>query len=317
MNTVQNDNHNTIMELKDVTKVFRRGFFRKENIYAVNHISFNLYQGNIVSLIGESGSGKTTTGKMILKLLKPTSGNIYYRGRDINLIKSAPQKVEYYKDVQAVFQEPFASFNPLFRVDRIFDMVFSSLLPAIKSHDEREEQVHTVLRSVHLEPREVLQKYPHQLSGGQLQRLLIARALLLHARILVADELISMLDASTRVGVLNLLGELAYRKGLAVIFITHDLSLGFYMSDKSLIMYNGRLVETGDTEKVYNEAVHPYTKLLLNSVPDIGFRWNMDKEFNPEHIGSDIDNFYNKNRNRYPKGLVQTGDGDHKVMYTL
>lgn len=300
----------TVLELRNLSKVFSSGTFRKRYNYAVNEVSFALKRGSIVSLIGESGSGKTTAGKMILKLLRPTSGQILFGGRNIAGITGRRERREYYRRVQGVFQEPFASFNPLFKVDRVFDMVRSVFYPGQRNW---KREVEEALRSVNLEAGEVLGKFPHQLSGGQLQRLLIARALLMQSEVLVADELISMLDASTRIGVLNLLGKLAYDRGLAVIFITHDLSLGYYISDESLIMYNGRLVEVGATEKVYEQPTHPYTKLLMKSVPDISFRWDMEEEFDPGEISRTVEGFYERNRKSYAPGLVEWAP-EHRVL---
>jgi peptide/nickel transport system ATP-binding protein len=295
--------------VEGVCKRFTSGLIAKTVTRAVDDVSFRLQRGRIVSLIGESGSGKTTMGKLILKLLEPTAGAIRFCGEEIGCYRSTKEKRRYYRKVQAVFQEPFSSFNPLYKVDRVFDLVFRGLSPETTGRDAK---VRDALRSVNLEPEEVLGKYPHQLSGGQLQRILIARALVLDAEVLIADELISMLDASTRIGVLNLLGKLAAERGLSVLFITHDLSLGYYISDESLIMYRGRLVETGETRKVYHRAAHPYTKLLLRSVPDIGTRWDPQERFVPETITETIEHFYRQHAEAAP-GLQEIEPG-HYVM---
>lgn len=241
-----------IMSVKNLSKVFKSGVIRPKYTAAVQDVSFDIKAGTIISLIGESGSGKTTIGKLILKLIKPSSGNIYYRENDIEEINNKDELKKYYKKVQGIFQDPFATFNPLYRVDRIFDMIYDSF-----GYDKKnkEERIYQVLQDVNLVPERTLGKFPHQLSGGQLQRLLIARALLMDVDVLIADELISMLDASTRIGVLNLLVELTKKNGMSIIFITHDLNLGYYISDESLIMYKGRLVESGDTKKIYENPV--------------------------------------------------------------
>jgi len=174
--------------------------------------------------------------------------------------------------VQGVFQDPFSSYNPIFKADRIFKMVHAEFFPEV-SGDEWRARLEDALESVSLNPEDVLHKYPHQLSGGQLQRLLIARALLLDIRYLVADEIISMLDASTRIDVLNLLADLKER-GLGVLFITHDLSLGNYISDTTVILRHGSIVEMGETEKVFGNPQHPYTQMLLASVPRLHAKWN-------------------------------------------
>lgn len=304
----------TVLEFIRVTKKFHvGGLFSGSDFTAVDDVSFSLRSGEILSLIGESGSGKTTIGRMILKLLKPTSGQILFRGEDTANL-SGKEKISYYDHVQAVFQEPFSSFNPLYKIDRVFTMIFSRYFPKT-SVAERKERIDDALIEVNLEPKMILGKYPHQLSGGQLQRILIARALLLRTQLLVADELISMLDASTRIGVLNLLGKLAQEKGLAVIFITHDLSLGYYISDLSLIMYQGRIIEMGETSKVYHHPAHPYTRLLLRSVPDVGMKWDNDETFNPDMIEKEIQAFYDANRQK-AKGLQQI-EADHLAVLSI
>jgi len=302
-------NNNVIMSVKNLTKVFKSGMINPDITVAVKDVSFDIKPGQIISLIGESGSGKTTIGKLILKLIKPTEGHIFYKGQDITLLNSKEETRGYYKKVQAIFQDPFATFNPLYRVDRVFDMIFKSF-----GYDEanKEEKIYQVLKDVNLNPDRTLGKFPHQLSGGQLQRLLIARALLMDVDILIADELISMLDASTRIGVLNLLVELCKKNGMSVVFITHDLNLGYYISDDSLIMYKGRLVERGDTKKIYENPVHPYTQMLFESVPEIGDRWDPDVEFLPEQIVYDVRDFY---KNNAGKGFVEIEE-NHNVLYS-
>jgi peptide/nickel transport system ATP-binding protein len=199
-----------------------------------------------------------------------TSGSITFDGDDIAGLGHADLKA-YYGAVQGVFQDPFSSYNPVFKADRVFAMIRSAYFPGVGA-DEWHDKLCLSLASVGLSPDEVLNRYPHQLSGGQLQRLLIARALLLDIRLLVADEIISMLDASTRIDVLNLLGELKER-GLGILFITHDLSLGNYISDRTMILRRGGIVEAGPTAKVFGNPVHAYTKTLLASVPQIHHRW--------------------------------------------
>jgi peptide/nickel transport system ATP-binding protein len=173
--------------------------------------------------------------------------------------------------VQGVFQDPFSSYNPIFKADRVFRTIREEFFPQIPGR-EWAGKVERSLEAVGLNPEHVLNKFPHQLSGGQLQRFLIARALLLDIRFLVADEIISMLDASTRMDVLNLLADLKSR-GLSILFITHDLSLGYYLSDKSVILYRGCVAEMGSTVKIYKNPAHPYTQMLMNSVPRMDVKW--------------------------------------------
>ncbi|MFW6022126.1 MAG: ABC transporter ATP-binding protein [Halanaerobiaceae bacterium] len=303
-----NDNSETLLSVHELSKYFYSGIIKKEKSIGAKDVSFDMKSGEIISLIGESGSGKTTIGKLILKLLSPSEGKILYKGKNIKEFESKSEKKEYYRAVQGVFQDPFSTFNSLFQVSRIFKMVFRIFMPDAKNIDDR---IVAALDEVNLNPN-LLEKYPHQLSGGQLQRLLIARALLLDVDILVADELISMLDASTRMGILNLLIDICKEKNMAILFITHDLNLGYYVSDRTLILRKGRLVERGSTKKIYENPVHPYTELLFRSVPDIKERWDRKKAFLPEQIDQEVDKFYKKNEG---KGF-QKVDEDHYVLYS-
>jgi len=262
-----------MFKLDNVSKVFKVGTFGGKELVAVDRVSFDIGEGEIIALIGESGSGKTTIGKMILRLVDISSGSILYHGKDISQYKKEKLK-EYYRNVQGVFQDPFSTINPIFKADRIFETIREEFFRDI-SKEEWQEKVNGTLLRVGLNPEHILNKFPHQLSGGQLQRFLIARALLLDIDFLVADEVISMLDASTRIDVLNLLGELR-ESGLSILFITHDLSLGYYISDRSVILYRGRIAEMGDTQKIFNNALHPYTKMLLASVPQIDKEWDRE-----------------------------------------
>ncbi|MFN7037426.1 MAG: ABC transporter ATP-binding protein [Bellilinea sp.] len=259
-----------MLRLDKVTKVYRVGAFGSKALLAVNEVSFEVQQGQVVSLIGESGSGKSTIGKMILRLLKPSDGQITYNGEDIAAFGGGALK-DYYRQVQGVFQDPFSSYNPIFKADRIFRVLHEEFFPEVPAA-EWGERVEKALSSVGLNPEHVLNKYPHQLSGGQLQRFLIARALLLNISFLVADEIISMLDASTRIDVLNLLADLkAY--GLSILFITHDLSLAYYISERAIILYKGNVVEEGAVDKIFNTPLHPYSRMLMESVPRLDRRW--------------------------------------------
>ena len=259
-----------MLKVDTCCKSYRVGAFGGGELLAVRNVSFGVHPGEVVSLIGESGSGKSTIGKMILRLLKVTRGNIVFDGVDISTLGGRALKA-YYADVQGVFQDPFSSYNPIFKADRVFTMLRSEYFSGLSAADWH-AKLEKSLDAVSLNPGDVLGKYPHQLSGGQLQRMLIARALMLDIRLLVADEIISMLDASTRIDVLNLLGDLKSR-GLGILFITHDLSLGNYISDKTMILRRGNVVELGTTELVFGNPVHPYTKTLLASVPQLHTKW--------------------------------------------
>jgi peptide/nickel transport system ATP-binding protein len=260
-----------MLELEHVTKRYHVGTFGSGEMVAVRDVSFTIAPGEIVSLIGESGSGKSTIGRMILRLTRVTSGAIRFEGNDVAPLEGRRLK-EYYRHVQGVFQDPFSSYNPIFKADRTFALVRTAYFPRVSASEWR-DRVDEALDAVGLNTGDCLGKYPHQLSGGQLQRLLIARALLLEIRFLVADEVISMLDASTRVDVLNLLSDLKDR-GLGILFITHDLSLGNYVSERTMILRRGRVVELGPTEKVFGDPRHPYTQSLLASVPQLHRKWS-------------------------------------------
>jgi peptide/nickel transport system ATP-binding protein len=259
-----------MLKIDNLSKVYRVGTFGGQELHAVNQASFEVAEGEVVSLIGESGSGKSTIGKMILGLISKSSGEITFNGTETSSLKGNGLK-EYYRRVQGVFQDPFSSYNPIFKADRVFRLIKEEFFPGLDAC-EWSDKVETALKAVGLNPETVLNKFPHQLSGGQLQRLLIARALLLDIKFLVADEVISMLDASTRIDVLNLLGDLKSR-GLSILFITHDLCLGYYISDQSVILYKGYILEKGSTEKIYNSPLHPYTKMLMASVPRLDRKW--------------------------------------------
>ncbi|GAA2245850.1 ABC transporter ATP-binding protein [Promicromonospora sukumoe] len=260
-----------MLTLSALDKVYKTGTFGTSDLHAVRHVSLDVQRGEVVSLIGESGSGKSTIGKMVLHLLDSTGGTITFDGQDVTRLGFRARR-DYYRKVQGVFQDPFSSFNPIFKVDRTFETLRRTYFPRVSQSDWR-GRLEEALGAVSLEPGDILGKFPHQLSGGQLQRLLIARALLLDIELLVADEIISMLDASTRIDVLNLLGELKSR-GLGILFVTHDLSLGNYVSDRVVILYKGRIVEQGVTSAVFDDPLHPYTRDLLASVPHLDRTWD-------------------------------------------
>jgi ABC-type oligopeptide transport system ATPase subunit len=301
-----------MLDVDACSKAYRRGAFGSSELLAVRDVSFSVRPGEVVSLIGESGSGKSTIGKMILRLLQATRGTIRFGGSDISSLHGRKLK-EYYAEVQGVFQDPFSSYNPIFKAARVFTMLRTEYFSDLGSSAWR-TKLEKSLEAVSLDPGDVLEKYPHQLSGGQLQRMLIARALLLDIHLLVADEIISMLDASTRIDVLNLLGELKSR-GLGVLFITHDLSLGNYISDKTIILRRGVVVERGATSKVFGNPVHPYTKMLVASVPQLHKKWDeVAREIHaPATVDSADDSIAGDGQPRLagePQPLVQVED-DH------
>jgi ABC-type oligopeptide transport system ATPase subunit len=258
------------LRVDQVSKLYRATSRAGGLTPALRKVSFELPPGEVISLIGESGSGKTTIGKVLLRLVQPTTGTVTFDGQDIAGYSQRGLR-EYYRYVQGVFQDPFSSYNPIYRADRVFDLVRGAYFAKVSAGDWS-AKIEAALDAVSLNPGDVLGKYPHQLSGGQQQRLLIARALLLDVKVLIADEIISMLDASTRVDVLNLLVKLK-RQGLAILFITHDLSLGNYVSDRTIILRHGAIVEMGATEKIFGNPQHDYTRMLLSAVPELHKKW--------------------------------------------
>ena len=258
------------LQIDKVSKLFRSSGFDRAVTPALRQVSFDIEPGEVVTLIGESGSGKTTLGKIVLRLMTATTGRVLFEGNDIAAFKRAGLR-DYYRHVQGVFQDPFSSYNPVYKADRVFELLRGEYFVQMTQR-AWDDKISAALEAVALNPGDVLGKYPHQLSGGQQQRLLIARALLLDVKLLVADEIISMLDASTRVDVLNLLVSLK-QAGLAVLFVTHDLSLGNYISDRTVILRYGAVVETGPTVKVFGNPQHAYTKMLLAAVPQLHKKW--------------------------------------------
>ena len=260
----------SMLDLDKVSKVYKSGTFGADFKPALRQVSFGIERGEVVSLIGESGSGKSTLGKIVLRLIPASGGRVSFEGEDVTPKKGRALH-DYYRYVQGVFQDPFSSYNPVYKADRVFEMVRQEYFDHMAKHTW-EAKVDAALETVALNPEDVLNKFPHQLSGGQQQRLLVARALLLDVKLLIADEIISMLDASTRVDVLNMLVTLK-KQGLGILFITHDLSLGNYISDKTVILRNGAIVEMGDTTKVFGNPQHKYTKSLLTAVPQLHKKW--------------------------------------------
>jgi ABC-type oligopeptide transport system ATPase subunit len=258
------------LQVDKVSKIYKSGTFGGGLKLALQQVSFEIDRGEVVSLIGESGSGKSTLGKIILHLVNPSAGRVLFEGRDVVHLQKK-ELHDYYQQVQGVFQDPFSSYNPLYKADRVFEMLRQEYFSGLSRH-EWEAKVASALEAVTLNPADVLNKFPHQLSGGQQQRLLVARALLLEVKLLIADEIISMLDASTRVDVLNMLVSLKNR-GLGILFITHDLSLGNYISDKTVILRRGVVLEMGPTPKVFGNPQHAYTKSLLTAVPQLHKKW--------------------------------------------
>ncbi len=252
-----------LIETKNLSRTFGHG---EQAVRAVHNVSFHVQPGEIVAVVGESGSGKSTLARLILRLLDPTSGQILLDGRDVTTLRSSKELKPYWRKVQGVFQDPFAAVNQFFTNRRVLEKPLQ-LLDHKPSHAERDQRVETALLEVGLDPSDVLNKGPHQLSGGQLQRVMIARALVAGPELLLADEPTSMLDASLRVTVLNLLLDLRERHNMGILFITHDLGQAYYLSDRVLVMYRGEVVEQGPVQQVLSYPQHAYTQRLLADVP--------------------------------------------------
>lgn len=264
-------NPEPILQVENLTKIFTSGLINVVTVTAVNDVSFSIGEGEVVSLVGESGSGKSTTANIILKLIPPTSGRVFLKGENIFSIK---KRTNFYRKVQVVFQDPYASFNLVYKIDRVLHNAFN-LRDGSYSRKEKEEIILETLSKIGLNADEVLGRYPHQLSGGQLQRFLLARVLIIKPLLLIADEPTSMIDASSRAGILNLLEDLRKEEDFSVLFITHDIAQAQYISNKVCVMKNGEIVEKGLVESVFGNPQHPYTRELLDSVPDLHSRWEL------------------------------------------
>ena len=247
-------------------KHLKQYFGTKNNLVkAIDDISFDIYEGETFGLVGESGSGKSTTGRALLRLYQPTDGEILFEGKDIATLTKGKELLEFRKEAQMIFQDPYASLDSRMKVrDIIAEGIDIHHLASTK--EERNQMVDELLETVGLN-REHANRYPHEFSGGQRQRIGIARALALNPKFIVCDEAISALDVSIQAQIVNLLKKLQKEKGLTYLFIAHDLSMVKYISDRIAVMYHGRIVEMGSAECVYTNPQHAYTKSLLSAIP--------------------------------------------------
>ena len=251
-----------LVEVKHLKQYFGT---KKNVVKAIDDISFDIYEGETFGLVGESGSGKSTTGRALLRLYQPTDGEILFEGKDIATLKKGKELLEFRKEAQMIFQDPYASLDSRMKVrDIIAEGIDIHHLAATK--EERNQIVDELLETVGLN-REHANRYPHEFSGGQRQRIGIARALALNPKFIVCDEAISALDVSIQAQIVNLLKKLQKEKGLTYLFIAHDLSMVKYISDRIAVMYRGRIVEMGPAECVYANPQHAYTKSLLSAIP--------------------------------------------------
>src|SRR5215510_5304995 len=264
-----------LLELRNVTKTYSRGLLSRASTTALNNVSMKLEaeQPTILTVAGESGSGKTTMAMLLLGFIEPTAGQIFYKGKDIKSLHGE-ERMMYRREVQAVFQDPFSVFNPFYTVDHLLSVPIERFKLA-KSKSEARDRMAEALTAVGLRPDEILGRFPHQLSGGQRQRINVARALVLRPKLLVADEPVSMVDASLRANILETLRALQRNYGVSVIYITHDLTTAYHIAKSIVVLYRGSVMEAGDVDTVIKNPKHPYTRLLIDSIPwpDLSRRW--------------------------------------------
>ena len=265
-----------LVELEGAGKSYGAGLFRHGGVTALHPLSLTLSaeQPAIIAVVGESGSGKTTLGNMLLGLLSPDRGALRYRGQEITRMDRRARR-GFRREVQAITQDPFAAYNPFYVVDHALDGADPQIRPGQATGRRCRELAAGACAAVGLNPRDTLGRYPHQLSGGQRQRLMVARALLLRPRLLVADEPVSMVDASLRATILASVVKLNREHGISIVYITHDITTAYQVADEVLVLYRGHVVERGSAVSVIGEPRHPYTKLLVNSIPwpDLDRRW--------------------------------------------
>ena len=256
---------------RDVTRIFHTG---KTTTVAVDHVNFDFHKGELISIVGESGSGKTTLSKMLLGLLEPSGGEISYLGKPRD-ISTGAKKREYWKGIQAIFQDPFSSYNVFHKIDDVLLDCINMTGGKGLSREEKFNRMTEACSFVNLKFAELTNKYPFELSGGQMQRLMIARIFLLRPTILLADEPTSMIDACSRATILDMLLKLRDETGMTVIFITHDIGLAYYISDSIYIMEHGKFVESGPANECILHPKAAYTKRLISDVPKIHEPWDL------------------------------------------
>ena len=256
-----------LLRAEHLTRYFKiGGALSRRTLHAVDDVSLDIGDREIVALAGESGSGKSTIARLLAKLYKPTSGEIYFQGRPLSGFRSRKDRLRYSGLAPMVFQDPFASINPVFRVSH-------GVLRSLKLHrtdlsaDQRRAEAARIFEIVGLKP-DMLERFPYELSGGQRQRVGFAQALVTRPKLILADEPVSMLDVSIRIGLLNLMARLRDEEGVSILYITHDIASARYIADRLIVMYAGQIAESGPVEEVLGAPKHPYTQLLLSAVPD-------------------------------------------------
>jgi peptide/nickel transport system ATP-binding protein len=258
-----------LLQTRGLTRHFRvGGTFSRKRLHAVDDVNLTIGEREIIALVGESGSGKSTIARLLARVYEPTAGEILYQGKPVSRIRGRKNELAYRSDVPMVFQDPFSSLNPAYRVKHGILRGLVLHRPDLNS-SQREAEARRVVEAVGLNPAaEILERFPYELSGGQRQRIGFAQALAYRPKLILADEPVSMLDVSIRIGLLNVMAGLRENEGVSILYITHDIASARYVSDRVAVMYGGHLVEHGPTETVLSRPKHPYTQLLLSAVPD-------------------------------------------------
>ncbi|MCH8223181.1 MAG: ABC transporter ATP-binding protein [Chloroflexi bacterium] len=269
---------NSLLELQNVTKIYGGGLFSRSRTLALDNVSFAIPSESpqITAIAGESGSGKTTMARVLLGVVAPTEGKVLFKGQDVAGM-TRKQRREFRREVQPVFQDPFEVYNPFYKVDHVLTTPIKKFRMA-GTKREAQRIIEDALELVGLRPDETLGRFPHQLSGGQRQRVMVARALLLKPSVILADEPVSMVDASLRATILDSIRNLNRELGIAILYITHDLTTAYQISDNIMVLYRGSVVEAGSVERVIKHPQHPYTRLLVESIPqpDPDKRWGAE-----------------------------------------
>lgn len=320
-----------LLEVKKATKIYG-GSILSGGPVTVALQDYNLTieetPASITTIAGESGSGKSTLANLVLGFIGLTSGQIIFRGRDLAQMNSG-ERLQYRREVQAVFQDPYAVYNPFYRVRHVFDLIIRNFKMARKASEGR-EMIEQALNVVGLRGEEILEKYPHQLSGGQRQRIMMARAYMLRPRLIVADEPVSMVDASLRAMILDIMLRLRDEEGISFLYITHDLSTAYQIGDSIYLLYQGAIAESGETTRVIENPKHPYVQLLLDSipVPDPDVKWGTEDTttIDDEEMRISVDSgcrFYPRCSQRFDRCLQETpvpfsvGESEHQAACFL
>jgi len=277
-----------LLELRETTKIYSGGVFKRRTTVALDAVSLSIgtETPTITAIAGESGSGKTTMGMLFLGFLEPTKGEVVYKGKDLWASSKEEWRV-FRREVQAIFQDPFEVYNPFYKVDHVLTVPIAKFGIGSSKAQQR-DMMEKALIDVGLRPEETLGRYPHQLSGGQRQRITVARALILQPKLIIADEPVSMVDASLRATILQSLRKLNKDLGISILYITHDLATAYHICENIMVLYQGSVAEAGDVDTVIKDPQHPYTRLLVGSIawPDPKRKWGQEvEEYRSETLG--------------------------------